>query len=137
MADEIIKADDNAELYVPSNYSSFSDIEPSQEQRMMVANALNNAESLAEHEDEVLAVIACMTKPGVRRARQKGDVDHPCTDSILICADGTAYFSKSEGVRKALDNFMACGIFTGDIVKIKMVSKKIQGGNTMKTLVLV
>lgn len=137
MADEIMKATDSTDLYIPSNYSSISDTEPTQEQRVMVANALNNAESLAEHEDEVLEVIACMTKPGVRRARQKGDSNHPCTDSILICADGSAYFSKSEGVRKALDNFMACGIFTGEVVKMKMQSKRIQGGNTMKTLVLV
>lgn len=127
---------ENTDLYTPSQYSS---IKPSDmETRKLVVNAMNNAKSLSDHEGETLNVIGVFTKPGIRRARDKNGVDMPCTNTTLVCSDGTAYFSQAEGVRNAADNFMAAGLFEeGEIVPMKLVSSKLPNGNTRKTLVLV
>lgn len=127
---------ENTDLYTPSQYSS---IKPSDaESRKLVVNAMNNAESLSDHEGETLEVIGVFTKPGIRRARDKNGVDTPCTNTTLVCEDGTAYFSQSEGVRNAADNFMAAGLFDeGEVVPMKLISSKLPNGNTRKTLVLV
>lgn len=124
------------DLYTPSNYSSIQATDIAT--KKLVVNAMNNAESLADHEGEVLNVIGVFTKPGIRRARDKNGVDTPCTNTTLVCEDGTAYFSQSEGVRNAADNFMAAGVFDeGEIVPMKLVSSKLPNTNTRKTLVLV
>lgn len=127
---------ENNDLYTPSQYSS---IKPSDaESRKLIVNAMNNASSLCEMEGQVLNVVGVFTKPGIRRARDKNGVNAPCTNTTLVCEDGTAYFSQSEGVRNAADNFMAAGLFDeGEIVPMKLVSSKLPNGNTRKTLVLV
>lgn len=126
----------STDLYTPSSYSS---IQPTDaETRKLVVNAMNNAESLSDHEGETLDVIGVFTKPGVRRARDKHGVDMPCTNTTIVCADGSAYFSQSEGVRNAADNFMAAGLFeAGEVVPMKLVSSTLPNGNTRKTLVLI
>lgn len=128
--------DNCTDLYTPSQYSS---IKPTDEATMkLVVNAMNNAESLADYEGKTLNVIGVFTKPGIRRSRDKNGVDTPCTNTTFVCDDGTAYFSQSEGVRNAADNFMAAGLFDeGEIVPMKLVSSKLPNGNTRKTLVLV
>lgn len=124
------------DLYTPSSYSSIQETDA--KIKKLVVNAMNNAESLADHEGETLNVIGVFTKPGIRRSRDKNVVDTPCTNTTLVCEDGTAYFSQSEGVRNAADNFMAAGLFDeGEIVPMKLVSNKLPSGNTRKTLVLV
>lgn len=133
---ELATMDSTNDLYAPSNYSSIKPADA--ETRKLVVNAMNNAESLSDHEGETLNVIGVFTKPGVRRARDKNGIDTPCTNTTLVCADGTAYFSQSEGVRNAADNFMAAQLFEdGEIVPMKLVSSKLPNGNTRKTLVLV
>lgn len=127
---------DSTDLYAPSNYSSIKPADA--ETRKLVINAMNNAESLSNHEGETLNVIGVFTKPGVRRARDKNGIDTPCTNTTIVCADGPAYFSQSEGVRNAADNFMAAGLFDdGEIVPMKLVSFTLPNGNTRKTLVLI
>lgn len=124
------------ELYTPSSYSSIRATDTAT--KKLVVNAMNNAESLSDHEGEILNVIGVFTKPGIRRTRDKNGVDTTCTNTTLVCEDGTAYFSQSEGVRNAADNFMAAGLFDeGGIVPMKLVSNKLPNGNTRKTLVLV
>lgn len=124
------------DLYTPSRYSSIKPTDTAT--KKLVANAMNNAESLSDHEGETLNVIGVFTKPGIRRARDKNGVDMPCTNTTLVCEDGTAYFSQSEGVRNAADNFMTARLFEeGEIVPMKLVSSKLPNGNTRKTLVLV
>lgn len=134
---QLAAMDNCTDLYTPASYSSFkaTDIPT----KKLVVNAMNNAESLSDHEGEILNVIGVFTKPGIRRARDKNGVDAPCTNTTLICEDGTAYFSQSEGVRNAADNFMAAGLFDDEdeIVSMKLVSSKLPNGNTRKTLVLV
>ncbi len=133
---QLAPMDNCTDLYTPSSYSSIQATDTAT--KKLVVNAMNNAESLSDHECEVLNVIGVFTKPGIRRARDKNGVDTPCTNTTLICEDGTAYFSQSEGVRNAADNFMAAGLFDeGEIVPMKLVSGKLPNGNTLKTLVLV
>lgn len=132
---QLATIDNTTDLYTPSNYSSIKPADA--DTRKLVVNAMNNAESLSDHEGETLDVIGVFTKPGVRRARDKNGVDAPCTNTTIVCADGSAYFSQSEGVRNAADNFMAAGLFDdGEVVPMKLVSSKLPNGNTRKTLVL-
>lgn len=133
---QLAPMDNCTDLYTPSSYSSIQATDTAT--KKLVVNAMNNAESLSEHEGETLNVTGVFTKPGIRRARDKKSVDMPCTNTTLVCEDGTAYFSQSEGVRNAADNFMAAGLFEeGEIVPMKLVSSKLPNGNTRKTLVLV
>lgn len=133
---QLAPMDNCIDLYTPSKYSSIKPTDA--DTKKLVVNAMNNAESLADHEGEVLNVIGVFTKPGIRRARDKNGVDTPCTNTTLVCEDGTAYFSQSEGVRNAADNFMAAGLFDeGEVVPMKLVSSVLPNKNTRKTLVLV
>ena len=133
---QLAPMDNCTDLYTPSSYSSIQVTDA--ETKKLVVNAMNNAESLADHEGKTLNVVGVFTKPGIRRSRDKNGVDTPCTNTTLVCEDGTAYFSQSEGVRNAADNFMAAGLFDeGGIVPMKLVSSKLPNGNTRKTLVLV
>lgn len=133
---QIAPMDNCIDLYTPASYSSIKATDTAT--KKLVVNAMNNAESLSDHEGETLNVIGVFTKPGVRRARDKNGADAPCTNTTLVCEDGTAYFSQSEGVRNAADNFMAAGLFEeGEVVPMKLVSSKLPNGNTRKTLVLV
>lgn len=132
---QLAPMDNCTDLYTPSSYSSIQATDKDTKKR--VVNAMNNAESLSDHEGETLEVIGVFTKPGIRRARDKNGADTPCTNTTLICVDGTAYFSQSEGVRNAADNFMAAGLFDdGEVVPMKLVSSKLPNRNTRKTLVL-
>lgn len=133
---QLAPMDNCIDLYTPSSYSSIKATDTAA--KKLVVNAMNNAESLAGYEGKTLNVIGVFAKPGIRRARDKNGVDTPCTNTTLVCEDGTAYFSQSEGVRNAADNFMAAGLFDeGEIVPMKLVSSKLPNGNTRKTLVLV
>lgn len=123
-------------VYQPSQYST---VEAHDAQtRKIVANAANNAESLSTIGNTVFEAIGVMAKPGVRRSRDKNVPDAPCTDCIILCADGKAYFTKSEGIRKALDNLVGMKIFEdGEPVKMRVVESQLANGNTLKTLELV
>lgn len=133
---QLAPMDNCTDLYTPASYSSIQATDA--KTKKLVVNAMNNAESLADHEGETLNVIGVFTKPGIRRSRDKNGVDTPCTNTTFVCEDGIAYFSQSEGVRNAADNFMAAGLFDeGEIVPMKLVSNKLPNGNTRKTLVLV
>lgn len=133
---QLAPMDNCTDLYTPASYSSIQATD--KDTKKLVVNAMNNAESLSDHEGETLEVVGVFTKPGIRRARDKNGVDAPCTNTTLVCADGTAYFSQSEGVRNAADNLMAAGMFDeGEVVPMKLVSSKLPNGNTRKTLVLV
>lgn len=136
MSDTAIVSTDTVNAYIASNYSSIQITDS--DTRKTVLNAMNNAESLSRHQDEELSIIGVMTKPGVRRSRDKNGVDLPCTDTILVGANGTAYFSQSEGVRKAVDLFFDAKLFdNGEIISMKLVASELPNGNTLKTLVLV
>lgn len=122
--------------YMPSQYSTISI--DNAETRKTVLNAMNNAQSLAEHSG-VLEVVGVMCKPGVNK-RQEADgsvTSVPCTDSIIVCADGSAYFTKSEGIRRCLDSFQALGLFDdGEAIPMEVHARTV-GNRTIKSLVLI
>lgn len=125
-----------SDIYTPSQYSSIKQTD--KETRKLVVNAMNNAGSLSAMEGKVLDVIGVFAKPGVRRSREKNGVDQPCTNITIVCADGNAYFSQSEGVRNAVDNFMAADLFAdGEAIPMKLISSKLPNDKIHKTLVLV
>lgn len=133
---ELATVNNGMSVYQASQYSTV-EVHDAQT-RKMVANAANNATSLSEIEGAVFEAIGVMAKPGVRRSRDKNVPDAPCTDCIILCADGKAYFTKSEGIRKALDNLVGMGIFDdGEPVKMRVVTSQLKNGNTLKTLELV
>lgn len=135
MDKELAIANNDMGIYQPSQYSTV-EVHDAQT-RKMVANAANNAVSLSTIGNTAFEAIGVMAKPGVRRSRDKNVPDAPCTDCIILCADGKAYFTKSEGIRKALDNLVGMGVFDdGEPVKMRVVESQLANGNTLKTLEL-
>lgn len=129
-------ADANGEVvYQASNYST---IKPTKETIKIIANAANSAKSLnAAMEDgiDVFNVIGIMTEPGVRKSRDANGVDTPCTNTTLVCEDGNAYFTQSEGIRKSADTLCKLGVFeSGEAVALSVDVTKTGSGNTIKSL---
>lgn len=130
-------ADANGEVvYQASNYST---IKPGTKEAVkIIANAANSAKSLnAAMEDgiDVFNVIGIMTEPGVRKSRDANGVDMPCTNTTLVCEDGNAYFTQSEGIRKSADTLYKLGVFEyGEAVALSVDVTKTGSGNTIKSL---
>lgn len=132
----VSKVDANGEIvYQASNYST---IKPTKETIKIIANAANSAKSLnAAMEDgvDVFNVIGVMTEPGVRKSRDANGVDAPCTNTTLVCEDGNAYFTQSEGIRKSADTLCKLGVFeSGEAVALSVDVIKTGSGNTIKSL---
>lgn len=108
-----------------------------------VANAINNAVSLADFEGVEIKVCNVLTMPGVRKSRQKDMPDTMCQNTYLVDVDGNAYFSQSDGVARSINGIMA--IYTdfprdtenGEYAAMALVSKTLANGNTIKTIKLV
>lgn len=103
--------------------------------KMAVMNALNGSQSLSDHMNETLLVKDIVTTSGVRSR-----TGEECVNTHLILADGTALFSQSDGVHRAVRSLVA--LFTvngvcdfGDGIEIKCVEQTLRNGNTLKTLV--
>lgn len=128
-------ADANGEIYNASNYST---ITATKENAKIIANAVNTAKSLSDamkNGVSEIAVIGIITEPGVRRAREKGASDMPCTNTTLVCEDGNAYFTQSEGIRKSADTLLKLGIFaSGETVRMSVDVTELPNGNTIKSL---
>lgn len=128
--------DANGEVvYQASNYST---IKPTKDTLKIIANAANSAKSLnAALEDGVgvFNVIGIMTEPGMRRSRDANGIDTPCTNTTLVCDDGNAYFTQSEGIRKSADTLCKLGVFaSGEAVALSVDVTKTGSGNTIKSL---
>lgn len=134
--DIVSMADANGEVvYRASNYST---IKPTKETIKIIANAANSARSLnAAMEDgvDVFNVIGVMTAPGVRKSRDANGVDAPCTNTVLVCEDGNAYFTQSEGIRKSADLLYKLGVFdSGEAIALSVDVTNTRSGNTIKSL---
>ncbi len=134
-------SDANGEIvYQASKYNT---IKVTGETVKIIANAVNSSKSLnevveaaaAEGEKIVFNVIGVITAPGVRKARDANGVDKPCTNTVLVCDDGAAYFTQSEGIRKSADTLCSLGVFeSGEAVALSVDVTKTGSGNTIKTL---
>lgn len=143
MSNEIMVANENAiveqnkhtnDFEIPTGYICTVDISTI-EGKMAVMNALNGADSLSKHVGETLIVKDVVTTRGTRS--RSGE---ECINTHLILADGSALFSQSDGVQRAVVSLVA--LFTvngvcdfGDGVAIKCVEQQLNNGNTLKTLV--
>lgn len=128
--------DANGEIiYQASNYNT---ITPTKDTIKIIANAANSAKSLnaaIEGGIDVFNVIGVMTEPGVRRSRDANVADAPCTNTTLVCEDGNAYFTQSEGIRKSVDTLCKLGVFaSGEVVALSVDVTKTGSGNTIKSL---
>ena len=107
--------------------------------KMRSANAINSAVSLNDHVGEVLRIVDVITMPGVRKGRN-GQADTPCQNTYLIDADGTTYFSQSDGVKRSINTtlsiFKKCDAGKG-YLPLACKSDVLPNGNTIKTLVVV
>lgn len=128
----------NADGEIAYRASNYSTIKPTKNTIKIIANAANSAKSLnAAMEDgiDVFNVIGIMAEPGVRRSRDANAPDMPCTNITLVCEDGNAYFTQSEGIRKSADTLCKLGVFeSGEAVALSVDVTKTGSGNTIKSL---
>lgn len=98
----------------------------------------NAAESLADvPEGQPLQVIGLVLVPGSRRPRD-GGAPQPCTNTYVLCQDGSCYMSQSAGVadsaEKVLLAYPDCKADRGGMTMCVM-SRALRNGNTIKRLV--
>lgn len=107
--------------------------------KVMLGNALNGAISMSNKIDEPLMVTDIVTTPGVRSR-----TGEECTNTYLICDDGTVYFSQSDGIARSIKYLKA--IFTdqntgefinplSEGVAFMIKEQKMANGNSLKTVV--
>lgn len=97
---------------------------------LRVANALSDADSLADLGDKHFTLVDVLTTPGVRS--RTGEV---CTNTYLLDSDGNVHMSQPDGIRRSAQQIV--GLFNGDFgdgIEVAVVSKKISNGNTLKSL---
>lgn len=99
--------------------------------KIVLAKALNAAQSLRECGDAPFEIIALIQQPGVRS--QSGT---ECINTYLVKRDGTAYFSQSDGIKRSAQEIM--GIFTPDEIAegimVFVRSIPLDGGRNLKVL---
>lgn len=130
----------NANDEVTYQASNYSTIRVTKENVKIIANAVNTSKSLnqvCKGGSTVFNVIGIIAMPGVRKSRDANIPDTPCTNTMLVCDDGNAYFTQSEGIRKSADALRALGVFdSGETVALSVVETKTQNGNTVKSLLI-
>ena len=77
------------------------------EGKIKTANALNSSVSLSDYMETPLQITDVIQTPGIRKARQAGQVDMPCSNTYLLDANGVSYFSQSDGVSRSIRNLLA------------------------------
>lgn len=108
--------------------------------KVKTVNAYNNAGSLTELGDGVFTVTDAFTTTGVRRSRVQGAPDQECINAYLITDDGKSYFTQSTGIVNGLQMVLAVA---PDLdrdaggIKLRVTSKKLPNGNTLKGLEIV
>lgn len=120
---------DTTELDIPNGYICTID-RASREGVIKVANALSDAESLADFGDAHFTLTDVITTPGVRT--RTGEV---CTNVYLVTADGTILMSQSDGIKRSVQQIV--GLFGGDFgdgIEVAVVTKQLKSGNSLKTL---
>lgn len=103
------------------------------EGKRIIVNARNSAKSLNSYgEGKRLDVVGAYTAPAVRP--QTGQ---PCTNVYLFTADGSTYFSQSEGINRSIldivDMFPDMNAENGGI-PVVVNSTALGGGKSIKSL---
>lgn len=131
------------ESYTRNNIATFDP--ESVEDRLTLVAAVNSAESLndyvAEHgADAIINVRRIFTMDGVRKGRGQGQQDVPCKNTYLVTEDGISLMTQSDGIYRS-----ACAIVAAfpdldlgdgtDVFPVRVQSKQLKNGNTIKSLV--
>ena len=109
------------------------------EGKMQLAKALNGAITMKDKVGQVIAVTDVVTTSGTR-AR----TGEECTNTYLICEDGTVYFSQSDGIARSVKVLVA--LFTNPDtlefmnpvemgIGFMIKEQPLPNGNTLKTVV--
>mgnify|MGYP004563357847 FL=1 len=121
---------DAVEFNIPSGYICTVD-RTTREGIIKVANALSDAVSLKEIGDTHFNLVDVLTTPGVRS--RTGEF---CTNTYLIDSADNMYMSQSDGIKRSAQQIV--GLFNGDFgedgIEVAVVEKKLNNGNTLKTL---
>lgn len=109
----------------------------SYEDRAKIVNARNAADSLDKtySNGDVFEFIGVIISDGINEKTET-----PCKDTFLIQRDGSALFSKSDGIYRAVKSIIEDEIFAtylNDGIWVKLLEIKTNGGNTMKSLMVV
>lgn len=130
---EIVAADDEQmTLDIPKGYICTLDMD-TEDGKVGVANALNGAESSKDYVDKPINITGVITTPGVRS--QSGD---DCTNTYLQLDDGKVIMSQSSGIANSIQVIVALWadkLAAGEPVRVCIKEKKINNGNTLKTVV--
>lgn len=121
---------DNVEMNIPDGYICTVD-RTTREGTIKVANALSDAASLADIGDKHFNLVDVITTPGVRS--RTGEF---CTNTYLIDSEGNIYMTQSDGLKRSAQQIV--GLFNGDFgedgIEVAVIEKKLNNGNTLKTL---
>lgn len=122
-------SESDTELNIPNGYICTVD-RSTREGTIKVANALSDAESLADLGDAHFTLTDIITTPGVRT--RTGEV---CTNVYLVSDDGRIFMSQSDGIKRSAQQIV--GLFNGDFgegIEVGVIAKQLKSGNTLKTL---
>lgn len=119
----------DSDFNIPTGYICTVDTS-SNEGKITIANALSDAESLADLGEKKFTLVDVVTTPGVRT--RTGEV---CTNVYLISDKGNIYMSQSDGIKRSAQQIV--GLFNGDFgngIEVGVIEKQLKSGNTLKTL---
>lgn len=125
---------------------SNGDIKLSRDERLRIMKLRKNAESLAHSvpEGTPFTVVAVMACEGVRKGdAEKHIADAPCTDIYFVTDTDKCYFTRSEGIKRDLQDYCESGIIelddSGNMIPVTFAVSSVQlaGGRTVKRLNLV
>ena len=137
MANEIIEANAFETDAIKSSFDGTGDTMF----RLKAISAMNTAESLNDHMNEIIKVCDYVIMPGVRKGRGNNP-DSRCQNTYIFDTDGNAFFTQSDGVANDLQKFIH---FCPDLGKqsmplgylpLKCVSRPLPNGNTIKNLII-
>ena len=80
------------------------------EGKLATLKTLNSADSLNGHEGEILDIVDCVTKPGIRKSRDPRLPNTPCTDTYLVLLDGTVLMSQSRALLTPSARLRPCSL---------------------------
>lgn len=117
---------------IPQGYICTLDM-TTDEGKKQVALALNGSEPLKNKMNEIIELAGVITTPGTRAVSGTD-----CTNNYLVAADGTVYFSQSDGVTRSLKvivGLWGADMAEGEVVPVKCIEQRLNNGNTLKTIV--
>ena len=110
------------------------------EDRVAVFNAVSDADSLAELEDETFEAKAIVQRPSERVNPVTGEI-LPCTDTVFVTPDGHALFTKSDGIARSIKNLAPivgpASNWPDGVLTFEVTTRDLGKGKTIKSVRIV